>query len=74
MLRIGGCHDKIIHVDSYVLIMVINASHPDAVVGPALRENVNVVMNPERSLVIGAIDRNHLMVDDPIHDQTVAIK
>ena len=27
----------------------------------ALRENVNVVMNPERSLVIGAIDRNHLM-------------
>ena len=27
----------------------------------ALRENVNVVMNPERTLVIGAIDRNHLM-------------
>ena len=30
----------------------------------ALRENVNVVMNPERSLVIGAIDRNHLMHPD----------
>ena len=27
----------------------------------ALRENVNVVMNPGRTLVIGAIDRNHLM-------------
>ena len=27
----------------------------------ALRENVNVVMKPERTLVIGAIDRNHLM-------------
>ena len=31
----------------------------------ALRENVNVVMNPERTLVIGAIDRNHLMVSGP---------
>ena len=30
----------------------------------ALRENVNVVMNPERTLVIGAIDRNHLMSTD----------
>ena len=28
----------------------------------ALRENVNVVMNPGRTLVIGAIDRNHLMI------------
>ena len=27
----------------------------------ALREDVNVVMNQEKTLVIGAIDRNHLM-------------
>ena len=26
-----------------------------------LREDVNVVMNQEKKLVIGAIDRNHLM-------------
>ena len=27
-----------------------------------LREDVNVVMNQEKKLVIGAIDRNHLML------------
>ena len=31
-----------------------------------LREDVNVVMNQEKKLVIGAIDRNHLMKVDAI--------